>query len=131
MCIRDRNRIGKIETTGFVRSVEDKKSACRQQVCGCIEYLYKHKYTGRSHPISKSKSMNVKLFGALVDIAGTENLLLQSVSNANDLRNQFIELYPEAKTSKFLIAVNKKIVNENYSINESDEVALMPPFSGG
>ncbi|MBK6445042.1 MAG: MoaD/ThiS family protein [Bacteroidetes bacterium] len=75
--------------------------------------------------------MNVKLFGALVDIAGTENLLLQSVSNANDLRNQFIELYPEAKTSKFLIAVNKKIVNENYSINESDEVALMPPFSGG
>ncbi|MBK6836920.1 MAG: MoaD/ThiS family protein [Bacteroidetes bacterium] len=75
--------------------------------------------------------MNAKLFGALVDIAGTENLLLQSVSNANDLRNQFIELYPEAKTSKFLIAVNKKIVNENYSINESDEVALMPPFSGG
>lgn len=75
--------------------------------------------------------MNVKLFGALVDIAGTENLLLQSVSNVNDLRNQFIELYPEAKTSKFLIAVNKKIVNENYSINESDEVALMPPFSGG
>ncbi|MBK9541424.1 MAG: MoaD/ThiS family protein [Bacteroidetes bacterium] len=53
--------------------------------------------------------MNVKLFGALVDIAGTENLLLQSVSNANDLRNQFIELYPEAKTSKFLIAVNKKL----------------------
>lgn len=75
--------------------------------------------------------MNVKLFGALVDIAGTENLLLQSVSNVNDLRNQFIELYPEAKTSKFLIAVNKKIVNENYSINESDEVAFLPPFSGG
>ena len=75
--------------------------------------------------------MNVKLFGALVDIAGTENLLLQSVSNANDLRNQFIELYPEAKTSKFLIAVNKKIVNENYSINESDEVVFLPPFSGG
>lgn len=75
--------------------------------------------------------MNVKLFGSLAAIAGSENLLLQRISNVKDLRNYFNELYPEAKTTNYLIAVNKKIANENCSLKESDEVALMPPFSGG
>jgi molybdopterin synthase sulfur carrier subunit len=39
--------------------------------------------------------------------------------------------YPDLKNSKYLLAVDKKIVEGNTSLDMNSIVALMPPFSGG
>jgi molybdopterin converting factor small subunit len=40
----------------------------------------------------------------------------------------FILLWPDAK---YVIAVDKKVANENTTLTENSIVALLPPFSGG
>ena len=39
--------------------------------------------------------------------------------------------YRLVEKENFSIAVNKKIISDEYIFNENDEIALMPPFSGG
>jgi molybdopterin synthase sulfur carrier subunit len=49
------------------------------------------------------------------------------------LRKRIIELYPEIskKGIPVGIAVNAKIANDNSDIGDFDEIALLPPISGG
>lgn len=75
--------------------------------------------------------MKIKVlsFGYLVEITGselqveaTDTALLQSV-----LLNQF----PALRNKRHAIAVNNKLVTGFRPLVEGDEVALLPPFSGG
>ena|ERR1700681_1874072 len=77
--------------------------------------------------------MNIKiiLFGQLCDIAGTDSLVLEGVADTNGLVQQLKQHYPGLAASKFVIAVDKLLVQENTILNENKAVALLPPFSGG
>jgi sulfur-carrier protein len=77
--------------------------------------------------------MDVKiiLFGQLCDIAGTDELLLNSVSDTHELQEQLKKQYPPVAASKYIIAVDKKMIQENTPLHENSLVALLPPFSGG
>jgi molybdopterin converting factor small subunit len=75
--------------------------------------------------------MKLLLFGSLADIAGKTHFDLSNIRNTNELKSLLFRLHPELSSHSFLIAVNKKVRNENYELNSGDEVALMPPFSGG
>lgn len=75
-------------------------------------------------------SLKIILFGHLADIAGN----FVSVENASDTDSLVKELqknYPALADAKFVIAVDKKVVNENTILNNDSVVALLPPFSGG
>ena len=50
-----------------------------------------------------------------------------------DLRIRILELYPEISAQKIPvgIAVNAKMVHDKSIINNFDEIALLPPISGG
>lgn len=50
-----------------------------------------------------------------------------------DLRIRILEIYPEISAQKIPIgiAVNAKIVHDKSIINDFDEIALLPPISGG
>lgn len=39
--------------------------------------------------------------------------------------------YPELKSTNFSLAVNKQLIQEKVSLNGNEEIALLPPFSGG
>jgi len=39
--------------------------------------------------------------------------------------------FPSLSQYTFQFAVNKEKVNDNVSLNDHDEVALLPPFAGG
>ncbi|MBW7846158.1 MAG: MoaD/ThiS family protein, partial [Bacteroidia bacterium] len=39
--------------------------------------------------------------------------------------------FKELKNKTYKIAVNKKLILNNTQLQSGDEVALMPPFSGG
>jgi molybdopterin converting factor small subunit len=74
--------------------------------------------------------VNIIIFGRLTDIAGNF-LTLENVSDTKALVKELHILYPALADAKYVIAVNKKVVNENTTLTENSIVALLPPFSGG
>lgn len=58
-------------------------------------------------------------------------MLLQDVKDTDLLRKRLISDYPKLVDYPFVVAVDKKVINENRTLKEDDEVALLPPFAGG
>lgn len=57
-----------------------------------------------------------------------------SVDRCKDTEAQIEALlgqFPELKSVKFSLAINKKLVSSKQEIPEHAELALLPPFSGG
>jgi len=83
-------------------------------------------------------TLKVKSFAILKDIIGTQQMTLQlprkdEGTTVADLRTRILELYPIISEQRIAmgIAVNAKIANEKLVINDLDEIALLPPISGG
>ena len=74
--------------------------------------------------------IKIIIFGQLADIAGSA-LSLEDVTDTNSLVKELNSIYPALSDSKYVIAVNNKMVNENTILTENSTVALLPPFSGG
>lgn len=76
--------------------------------------------------------MNVKviLFGKLADIAGN-SVTVGKVADTDSLIEALHKDYPALTNTKYVIAVDKQIINENTELNKNSMVALLPPFSGG
>ena len=73
-------------------------------------------------------------FGITKEIIGTNELTfaLQNGNSVADLRQHLYENYPNLKALRSLaIAVNQEYASENQLIQSSDEIALIPPVSGG
>ncbi len=81
--------------------------------------------------------MKILLFGVTRDIAGKAELELPpetvtSLGNVNDLREFLMGEYPELKKlSSMAIAVNNEYASGDTGIDQEDEIALIPPVSGG
>lgn len=75
--------------------------------------------------------IQIKVFGQLADIIGSDELQLQDIGDTGTLREKMISDFPELANYPFVIAVGKKIVNGNQKLNTDDVVALLPPFAGG
>ena len=80
--------------------------------------------------------ITVKFFAQLKDAVGSEEMTLEAPAGirAAELKTFLGEKIPGL--GKFLkhgtqIAVNCELVGREACIYESDEVALLPPFSGG
>ncbi len=70
-------------------------------------------------------------FGQIIDIVGKQNWKMSNVKDSATLIKQLEENFPELSQKTFSIAINKKIIQENTTLNENDTIALLPPFSGG
>ena len=75
--------------------------------------------------------MTLLFFGPLADIVGKTQFDLSDIQSTDELKGKIFEKYPELASHTFLLAVNKKVQRENVVLNKGDEVALLPPFSGG
>ena len=74
--------------------------------------------------------MRIILFGRLSDIAG-DSVSVKNVSDTDSLVNELHKNYPAFADTKYVIAVNKQVINQNTVLNNYSVVALLPPFSGG
>jgi molybdopterin synthase sulfur carrier subunit len=52
-------------------------------------------------------------------------------SDTNEMIMKMNAMFPGLDKKKFLIAVEKEIVQVNTSLNDNFTVALLPPYSGG
>lgn len=84
--------------------------------------------------------MNVLLFGVTKDIIGSPSLSIPTTAfkgknlpkTVGELRAFLGKSYPELlKLSSLAVAVNNNYANDEKEINSFDEIALIPPVSGG
>lgn len=75
--------------------------------------------------------ISILLFGQLTDITGTDTVTLENIVDTDHLISTLHETYPALVLSKYVIAVNKKVISENTILLNNCTVALLPPFSGG
>lgn len=78
--------------------------------------------------------LKIKAFGITREIIGAKESILElrDGSSVLALKSQLEAKYPDLKGLKSLfIAVNNKYVEEGAKLNENDEIALIPPVSGG
>lgn len=81
--------------------------------------------------------MNILLFGITKDIVGTATLTIKMAKESipktvGELKQYLGQTYPDLlKLSSLAVAVNSNYAEDSAKINTFDEIALIPPVSGG
>lgn len=76
-------------------------------------------------------TINVLIFGVLTEFTKTDKLQFENINSLSELKEKLFSGYPGIKEQNFQISVNKKIIKYDLKLNNNDEVALLPPFTGG
>jgi len=80
-------------------------------------------------------SVTVKLFASVKDIArmSEATLELPAASVAGDVVAHFVSQFPEMEglRSYVRVAVNESYVDLSHPLQSGDDIALIPPVSGG
>ena len=78
--------------------------------------------------------INILAFGIAKDIVGGTSLSISigDTRTVKHLRQALETRYLEfSKLSSYMIAVNNSYANDEQFISENDEIAIIPPVSGG
>lgn len=79
--------------------------------------------------------IKVLFFGKLRELLEIDNTILTILEedySIQDLVNYFKINYPILNEHRFVISLNKNYVFDyNEQLNDNDEIALIPPISGG
>lgn len=73
----------------------------------------------------------VKTYGKLSDIVPANLELEDSFTKVSDLIQHLEKEYPQLVGMSYIVVRNKQIVSTEFIMNTGDEIALLPPFSGG
>lgn len=73
----------------------------------------------------------VLLFGPLTDVCGTTRLFIPLEKDTDTLLQVLKIAYPALDHMTFSMAVNQQVINGNTHLQIGNEIALLPPFSGG
>ena len=74
--------------------------------------------------------INIIIFGQLCELLG-KNLVLNDISDTDSLIAVLNKKYSGLVDTKYMIAVNKKLITTNTILTDNSTIALMPAFSGG
>lgn len=76
-------------------------------------------------------TIKILVFGQLTETIGSSLLELPFVHELGTLKEELYKRYPQLRERRFVLAVNKLICLEDHKLQVGDEVAVLPPFSGG
>ena len=88
-------------------------------------------------------TLRVKSYAIIREIIGKEQIILHlprkdgrktaTAITVADLRRRILELYPAISAQRIImaVAINAKMANDKSVISDFDEIALLPPISGG
>jgi len=79
------------------------------------------------------KMITVKLFGITREIVGAPILEIDDgIDSVSQLKAYMMTTYPRIKgLNSLLIAVNSEYAEDHQELKSTDEIALIPPVSGG
>lgn len=78
--------------------------------------------------------VEILAFGATRDIVGGSSfkVSLAQDDSVADLKNQLYEQYPKMrKLRSLMVAVNNEYAEDDLQLSGKEEIALIPPVSGG
>ncbi len=76
-------------------------------------------------------NLNIKYFGLIAEVTQcSEETIVFSKASVSELLDTLFEKYSNLKNKDFQVALNNEIVSKDTLITEN-EIALLPPFSGG
>jgi molybdopterin converting factor subunit 1 len=92
-----------------------------------------HAYTQRVPDTARQICVRVRLFAAYREAAGVRELEipLEPDSTLADLTELLAARIPSLRMTRGLVAVNHTYVGSDVQLHEGDEVAFIPPVSGG
>lgn len=77
------------------------------------------------------ETITVKAFGMVAEKLPEQEFAFPHQKDTETLLENLYREYPKLKDIKFSLAVNRTLVNEKTSLQGGEEIALLPPFSGG
>jgi molybdopterin synthase sulfur carrier subunit len=77
------------------------------------------------------EQLNIKAFGMLVEKLPASEFQFAYYQNTKELLHALKKEYPQLESQNFSLAINQQLVQENTALNGNEEIALLPPFSGG
>lgn len=77
--------------------------------------------------------MELKLFGIAKDIIGNNRLsVADNFATVGELKQWLSQQYPKLQQLRSIaVAVNSEYAEDNQSLRDAREIALIPPVSGG
>ncbi len=85
--------------------------------------------------MSDKSEVLVKFFASARDIVGKKDLQMEieKDSKVEDVMDDIFEKYPDLKDmeDQLLISVNKDRTDKSEILKDGDEIAVMPPVTGG
>jgi molybdopterin converting factor subunit 1 len=85
--------------------------------------------------IQGNDKIKVRLFAILREMVGEREITITVPTGitVSKLNNEILKKYPQLKSfsNKFVTSVNCKITTGDTIITSKDEIALLPPVSGG
>lgn len=73
----------------------------------------------------------VTFYGILQEKIASELSLNVSLKNVSEMRSYLEENYSILRNIPYLVAINKTISSLENPLTPSDDIAILPPFSGG
>ena len=85
--------------------------------------------------VSDNDKIKVRLFAILREVVGEREITITVPSGVtvSYLNNEILKKYPQLNSfsNKFVTSVNCKVTSGDTIISSKDEIALLPPVSGG
>lgn len=76
-------------------------------------------------------TIHILSFGPVSDLVASGPTEVRTGLKAGELKQELQSRFPGLQHLSFSVAVNRIIAPDEQPIAENDEVALLPPFSGG
>ena len=75
--------------------------------------------------------VKVLIFGQLKDVTQSASFEVTDVNDTDGVIEKMNNVYPGLKKMKYLVAVEKEIIQGNTLLRDNFTVAFLPPYSGG
>jgi molybdopterin converting factor small subunit len=75
-------------------------------------------------------AVKIQLYGQLKQITGSSELTTEA-ADTDGLKKEIATHFPLLENLTYLIAVDRNIIQTNTAIKTGQELALLPPYSGG
>ncbi|WP_316838478.1 MoaD/ThiS family protein [Pedobacter gandavensis] len=70
-------------------------------------------------------------FGKISEFIKNQKIEITGISNTDELKAYLEARFPALNNVKYKLSLNRNIIQKSTAITANDEVAIMPPFSGG